>query len=113
MDSLINKTFVSGNTFAPTHSTVIAVCTWIQLTDKQRQSERKICRLSSTELANQLYVVAKRPGFTSCLSLNVFLATHYESNETMIAAYASRADHHSAPNHDELVTVQCEQHPGL
>lgn len=93
----IGQIVVSGNTFAPTRSKIVAIRTWNELHANDQARLRQVY-VNSTEaqLAALQYVVAYNgKSHPKCrytiLSVQTFDATHYASNADMIAAYAAKA----------------------
>jgi hypothetical protein len=100
-NAAIGTKVFSGNSMNPSEDTVVGVFTWLQLTEKMRNAHTLVEHwLSSTEQAERLYVVMYSPRrhkscrYRSC-SMDVFTATHYESRDAMIRAYAEKS--HNLP----------------
>lgn len=94
----IGQIVVSGNTTAPTRSKLVAIRTWNELHANDQARIRQVYVNSTLEqLQADMWVVAYK-GMTyaagcryTILDVDTFDATHYASNEEMIAAYAAKA----------------------
>lgn len=95
MDIAINSKWVSGNTFNPTHETVIALLTWGQLSPSQKSDHLAVCYWETeASMVGLEFVVSRREGYVRSIWMTgraVFEATRYESVDAMAAAYAKQA----------------------
>lgn len=85
--------WVSGNTFYPTHSTVLGLRTWEQLTASQQKAWSQIDRYRVAELPTLTYVAFRVHGgvdAVSILSLDVFQHCYFRSWDEMFEAYEAR-----------------------
>jgi hypothetical protein len=86
----IGRTYFSGNTLAPTRSTLLAIVPFSDLSEKER-NRQTVLGNAGFDLFAVYRASGRANGGRGCLPLSVWVATHYETAAAMSEAYASRA----------------------
>lgn len=88
----IGRTYVSGNTFRPTESTLVAVdVAFADIGEREQRIHRSLAATrvgANAETAR--YVVFMQNGRREATEIGVWLGTRYESAEAMSAAYIAK-----------------------